>query len=171
MDVIGDIEHLIEVVVGRDIQSSVTLTVTHDEFIFQPSDINLVDGTNKWKTMQAAQWDRETQLKKGFDSNPVNHNIRVFFLCSPNQKLNLFWVGLIKRTQRIDCNRCITLKWQLGKNKAVAKLTENTNNPRRCLKNKEKNGSRINAKSIDKRDEVMTKIIPHEPPMEHHSRP
>ena len=54
MDVIGDIQYLIEVVVGRDIQGSVTLTVTHDELIFQPSDIHLVDGTNKWKTTQAA---------------------------------------------------------------------------------------------------------------------
>ena len=57
--------NLIEVVVG----------VTHNELIFQPGDINFVDGTNQLKTSQAAQWDREMRLKKRFDANPVNHRI------------------------------------------------------------------------------------------------
>ena len=54
MDVIGDIEYFIKVVVEKDIQGLVTFTVTHDELIFQPSDINLIDGMNKWKTTQTA---------------------------------------------------------------------------------------------------------------------
>ena len=67
--------NLIEVVVGRNMQGSVTVTVTHNELIFQPDDINFVDGTNQLKTSQAAQWDREMRLKKRFDANPVNHRI------------------------------------------------------------------------------------------------
>ena len=72
MNIIGDRENLIEVVVGGDIQASVTFTVTHFEFIFQSGDINFVGVTNQWKTSQAAQWDRETRLNKRFDANPVN---------------------------------------------------------------------------------------------------
>jgi hypothetical protein len=34
VDVIGNMQFLIKVVVGRDIQGSVTVTVSHDEFIF-----------------------------------------------------------------------------------------------------------------------------------------
>ena len=64
VDIIRDRENLIEVVVGGDIQSSVTVTVTHDELIFLSGDINFVDGTNQLKTSQAAQWNRETRLKK-----------------------------------------------------------------------------------------------------------
>jgi hypothetical protein len=60
VDVIGDIQYLIKVVIRRNILGVVTVTITHNELIFQPSDVNLVDGTNKWKTMQTAQRDRKT---------------------------------------------------------------------------------------------------------------
>ena len=89
MDVIEDMENLIQIVVGRDIQGTVTVTIIHNAFAFQPSDINLVNEPNKWKTTQATQWNRKTRLKKIFDSNPVNYNIKLLFFQSPNQKLNL----------------------------------------------------------------------------------
>ena len=75
MDVVGDIEDLIKVVVGRHVQSSITFTLTHHKFIFQPRDINLVDAPNKRNTSQVAQWNRKTGLDKKFDSNPVNHKV------------------------------------------------------------------------------------------------
>ena len=71
MDVIGDMEYLIEVIVRRDIQYLVTVTVTHNELIFQLSNINLVDGTNKWKTSQTTQWNTESRLFKRFESDPT----------------------------------------------------------------------------------------------------
>ena len=48
---VENMKHLIKAVVRRDIHGTVTVTVTHNELILQPSDINLVDGPNKRKTL------------------------------------------------------------------------------------------------------------------------
>ena len=53
-------KHLIKVVVGRNIERTVTVTITYDEFVLQSNNIDLADGANKRKTLQAAQWNRET---------------------------------------------------------------------------------------------------------------
>jgi hypothetical protein len=70
--ILSDNEDLIKIVVGRHVQGTVTVTVTHDKLVFQLRDINIVDGPNKRKTLQTAQWNRETRFVKRFDSNPVN---------------------------------------------------------------------------------------------------
>jgi hypothetical protein len=53
-------KHLIKVVVGRDIYGMVAVTVIHDEFVLEPNNIDLADGANKRKTLQATQWNRKT---------------------------------------------------------------------------------------------------------------
>lgn len=48
------------VVVRRDVHGLVSMRITHDELMFQSIDIKLVDEPNKKKTLQLAQWNKET---------------------------------------------------------------------------------------------------------------
>ena len=56
----GGMKHFIKVVVRRDIHGTVTVTVTHNKLILQTDDIDLADGPNKRKILQAAQWNRKS---------------------------------------------------------------------------------------------------------------
>ena len=53
-DVVRDMEDFIEVIVWRNVHSPVTITINLHKLIFQTSDINVVDGSNKRKTSQSA---------------------------------------------------------------------------------------------------------------------
>ena len=109
LDVIGHMKDLIEVVVNRDVHSSVTITIPHHELILQTRNIDVVDWPNKRKTPQATQRNRETRLPQRFKSNLLNHSVRVLFLRSANLELCFSRSLLRKKLYVVGYNMNINL--------------------------------------------------------------
>jgi hypothetical protein len=108
-DIVRHMKELIKVVVGRHVQSTVTVTVTHNKLIFQSGYINLIDRPNKRETSQPAQGNRQTGFTKRPESNPMNNRVGVNLLRLSYLKLCLLRVRVRNWTTGVLCIRYLIL--------------------------------------------------------------
>ena len=72
---IKDVERLRLVVVDRDIQHPITITIACDELILQPLHINFIDGPHRRQSTKLTKGDLETRLGLRLDVQAANNGV------------------------------------------------------------------------------------------------
>ena len=88
-DVVGDVQQFGLVVVHRDVQHPIAITIAGDELILQPLHINQVDGPHEWQSSKPTMGDLQPRLGLHLDEQTVDNNVQVTLLPLAKHNLDL----------------------------------------------------------------------------------
>jgi hypothetical protein len=96
-DVFRDLQDVVLVVVDGNIENMVIISVPRNEFVLQPLDIQLVDGSNEWQIPQAAEEDAKSRLLKRPNAEAIDNCHRILFLLRSKIDLTLLGISRLER--------------------------------------------------------------------------